>query len=68
MPMLPEKSSSTKFVERKPSPALSPFAKAACQSPLFPTEGSQRPVPQLLRIAFARFGSLDDAFGYDLIN
>jgi hypothetical protein len=26
---------------------------SACQSPLFPTEGSQRPVPQLLRIAFA---------------
>jgi hypothetical protein len=42
--------------------------KPAWQSPLFPTEGSQRPVPQLLRIAFARLGSLNNAFGYHLVN
>jgi len=41
---------------------------SACRSTLFPTKGSQCPVPQLLRIAFARFGRLDDASGYRLVN
>ena len=42
--------------------------KAIGHSALFPTEGSQRPVPKLIRIAFAKVGGLNDAFGDDLIN
>ena len=37
-------------------------------SPLFPTEGSQGPVPQLLRIELARFGRLNDPRRHDLID
>jgi hypothetical protein len=40
----------------------------ACQSPLFPTEGSQGPVPKLLRIALAGFGRLNDPRRHDLID
>jgi hypothetical protein len=42
--------------------------KPACQSPVFPTEGSQGPVPQPLRIALARFGRLNDPRRHDLID